>query len=76
MGSTLVQRRAVCADESLWERVGQAMVELGKQGVLASVVAGIVLASPVVGEKATTVGKLLGPSITDEEIIAYVKALP
>jgi hypothetical protein len=75
MGSTLIQRAQVCEDGSLALRVAQALSELGKKAVVADCVAAIVLASTVVGDKATTVGKLLGESITDAEIIAYVKAL-
>jgi len=75
MGSTLNQRAQVCADESVGARVAQALQELGKKAVVADCVAAIVLASTAVGDKAATVGKLLGSSITDEEIILYVKAL-
>ena len=76
MGSTLKQRTQVCEDGSLALRVVQAMKENGKDGDVARIVSAIVLASGTVGDKAATVGKLLGESITDEEIIAYVKSLP
>lgn len=75
MGTTLQQRATVCADESIAARVSHALLELGKKAVVADCVAAIVLASTVVGDKAVTVGKLLGESITDAEIILYVKAL-
>jgi hypothetical protein len=75
MGSTLIQRAQVVEDQSLSLRVSQALKELGKKAVVADCVAAIVLASTAVGDKATQVGKLLGESITDAEIIAYVKAL-
>lgn len=75
MGTNLLQRIKVCEDQSIALRVAQAMKENGKDGDVARIVASIVLASGTVGDKAASVGKLLGESITDEEIIAYVKAL-
>ena len=76
MGSTLESRMAVCADESLAARVVQALAEAGKSANVAQVVAALVKASTVVGDKAVGSGKGLGPAITDAEIIAYVASLP
>jgi len=74
-GSTLVERSAICKDESLWERVTQALKENGKKGDLQEVVAAIVLASTAVGNKAEVVSPALGKAITDDEIIAYVSTM-
>lgn len=68
--SSLKGRIRVCADESLQARVGQALLESGKNAELSVVVAGLVLAS-----KSDNLEKSLGPGISDEEIVAYVGLL-
>ena len=68
--ATLLERKMICADESLAARVSQALLEAGKDASVASVVAGLVAAS-----ESGDLVKKLGPAITDEEIVAAVAAV-
>jgi hypothetical protein len=67
--SSLLERKMVCQDRLLVERVEQALAEAGKSANVAAVVAGLVAAAEFSAGKAPT-----SSEVTDDEIIAFVRA--
>ncbi len=69
MASTLLERRALCQDRSLRERMSQALLEAGKTTTVDSA-----LALGVAALEAASAD--LSAPITDEMIISFVATLP
>jgi len=74
--STLLERRELCADRILCERVAQALLESGKQCAVDTLIAKLVCGSSVLGNNAEESVKLSTTAITDAEIVTAVALLP
>lgn len=77
MGTLLVDRKKICSERGLLERIEQALAEAGKSGSAAGIAAVLVAASEKTGPDAIVAAKYSPSSadITDAEIIAYVAGL-